>query len=74
MDSAATVSLLYDTLDSLVALKLDLMAAEQHDPPLPPDRRRRMWGDIDHSIANIRGVLETIEGRRVRITPPPAED
>ncbi|HZQ62087.1 MAG TPA: hypothetical protein VFC24_12100 [Casimicrobiaceae bacterium] len=63
MESAASVTLLYQTLDSLVALKLDLMLAEHHGASLPEDRRQRMSSDIDQSIANIRGVIQRLESR-----------
>lgn len=64
MEAPATVGLLYDTLDSLVALKLDLMHGDRAPTFMAPDRRQRMCADIDHSIDNIRGVIGALEGRR----------
>jgi len=63
MPPDATVSMLYDTLDSLVALKLDLEIAERHDAAAGRDRRRQMSSDIDHSIENLRSVLARLEER-----------
>ena len=64
MEAPATVRLLYDTLDSLVALKLDLVQGDHEPAFIAPDRRQRMCADIDHSIDNIRGVIGALEGRR----------
>ena len=63
MPPNATVCMLYDTLDSLIALKLDLEMAERHEPALGIERRRRMSSDIDHSIENLRSVLARLEER-----------
>jgi len=65
---AVGVDLLYETLDSLVAVKLDLVLAESRGTGLPPERQRRMCADIDQSIRNVRSVIEALEGDR----PPPA--
>ena len=66
MESAVGVTLLYETLDSLVAVKLDLIVAERRGSGLPPERQRRMCGDIDASIRNVRSVIETLERNRAR--------
>lgn len=64
MEPAVGVTLLYDTLDSLVAVKLDLVVAERRGNGLPPERQRRMHGDIDQSIRNVRNMIEALERRR----------
>ena len=61
MQANPTVLMLYDTLDSLVALKLDLELSERRGPSLAPERHRRMSSDIDHSIHNLRAVLARLE-------------
>ena len=71
MQTNATVRMLYDTLDSLVALKLDLALSERQSPGLAPARRQRMSADIDQSIDNLRAVLARLEtpGARKREVP-----
>lgn len=66
MESVVGVTLLYETLDSLIAVKLDLIVAERRGSGLPPERQRRMSGDIDASIRNVRTVIETLEANRDR--------
>ena len=71
MQTNATVRILYDTLDSLVALKLDLALSERQTPGLAPARRQRMSSDIDQSIDNLRAVLARLESPGARTTEAP---
>ena len=53
-----TFKLLHDTVDALVALKMDIQCAEaDHAVVLSPDRARRACQDIDRSIQQIRAAL-----------------
>ena len=66
MQSPATFGLLFDTLDSLVAMKLDLASGERHGKVVPAAQRERMSADIDHSIDNIRAIIAGLTVQRER--------
>jgi len=53
-----TFKLLRDTVDALVALKMDIQCADsERGVVLSPDRARRACNDIDHSIEQIRAAM-----------------
>jgi len=53
-----TCKLLHDTVDTLVALKMDIQCAPaEGEVVLSPDRARRACDDIDRSIDHIRAAL-----------------
>lgn len=74
MQASPTVLMLYDTLDSLIALKLDLELCERRGTGWAPEGHRRMSSDIDHSIANLRAVLAGLEPVIVQPSSAPAAD
>ena len=53
-----TFKLLRDTVDALVALKMDIQCPDsEQEVVLTPDRVRRACDDIDRSIDQIRAAM-----------------
>lgn len=62
-----TFKLLHDTVDALVALKMDIRCSEgDQGVVLTPDRARRACEDIDRSIEQIRAALSRLAPGRVQ--------
>jgi len=56
-----TFKLLRDTVDCLVALKMDIQCADAaRGVVLTPERARRACEDIDHSIEQIRAAMNRL--------------
>ncbi len=75
MEYRAALSILYDTLDSLVAIKIELRSHDSRRAALMGDDGGRIGAEVDHAIDNVRAAIHSLEqqSHRALARPLPAE-
>ena len=61
MERTAAVSILYDTIDTLVAIKIDLRSEDARRVTGASDNLARIGRELDEAIANIRAAIASVE-------------
>jgi hypothetical protein len=74
MERHAAVSILYDTLDALVAVKIDLRSHDGRRAALMGDNGGRIGSEVDYAITNIRAAIASLEEHITRTGGEPGAD
>lgn len=70
MERHAAVSILYDTLDALVAVRIDLRSHDSRRAALMGDNGGRIGTEVDYAITNIRAAIASLEEHISRTEGP----